>query len=1200
MSGKDTPKLADDDSGVGHTQLGDQQGHDKRASDTQTSGVATPATVRAEDQEATPPEHRGLMAAIDRHLSKGFEKQSETLSELKLGFESVNKNLTKMHVRVQKVESKVIELDNDQTKLTQTILDTRKFVRQNIVRLTDLEKDKSATKASIDSMQQQIDDLSEKMISITDVMEQLRAGKLGTYTDLEAPTLKDQYDMKVAFMKRKHGIGFFPIYKEHLDAISATNTCSEVDAYRISVSQFLQLEMAFEEAFVVNLENHYVEIQYNKLDTVYVVFDDLDISGARRIWQESKQLRKRQTGDMDRDPRLIPMDLPQFRDRLAAMKKYASHLRWEWNRANEDKFQDGERFMTRVVEAKENGEDIYDFIVQAKPPGEDFDRVPWPANRPLPKIQWKNKEYKHHREFVMKVKRDDQVKKNFDPPGRPLVLVQTGTGRGQQRITFQPTVHTFRPEHQFIPGVVDPEARTRLSLSEAGGITPWMTEQIMNGRTDERGQQVQNSSAPDMNQQGAAAGETAGGQPDPVEPEPTKDEAKERERRQKQQDEYDRTVAELEEKERKLREEKEKKEQEAKERKERLEKQIRDRANKEKRPVEEILKEMEEEETARQAEIDRQDKEKADRLRALGGVAYSIGGKVEFQSSSMMEESGEEELDKEMQELREKTVAEELKRWEEDERNRLEREAIEEELRQNRYEIEMAKKAREDALLQQNPGKDIVTDVDNIDPNGNQDNYNVVTPQPPTGTRPKELRSTRRVKKSPKDKNQEERKDENWQEMTKEEEEDAAKAAADVTLSIPSSQMSELTFTPSSSAETILARAPLTARSMSRTSAKQPSITSFMLRRSSTLTESQIATDDESDADVFGTPTSGTLESPNRTLPLSEDTGAGSASPNLQSVSKSLQFTDENYHLVPITPAGSQTEVKVLTRKDMGKVQPSKLPLPRNQQTVEQQRRRDSLKKRWSTNSAATQPKTNKPTFSSAKPVKRAKETDSGEKDAKINRVKSPETGTQEEASDSEAKEAGVQPSLETSNEVNNSATEGTAAATLESGQNDSKAAEATEEPKEENTTASSDDLSSLSVLEVGASEVNISESDVEGDDLENTVILKETGEQSQQANNLTPLGDEPLTEEAKAGTARTVIIVNETPDVKQSPDKQPTPPPDATGHIFSVQTYSAGVTVNSDPEAGVRMAMASLIAGAPQVPTPNTEKKKAEASQID
>ena len=1193
MAGKGTTGLADDDSGVGPTQLGDQQGHEQRVaapgvSDNQVSGVATPATARPEDQEATPPEHKGLMAAIDRHLSKGFEKQSETLSELKLGFESVNKNLTKMHVRVQKVENKVTELDNDQTKLTKIILDTRTYVRQNIVRLTDLEKDKSATKASIDSMQQQIDDLSEKMISITDVMEQLRSGKLGTYTDLEAPTLKDQYDMKVAFMKRKHGIGFFPIYQEHLDAIIATNTCSEVDAYRISVSQFLQLEMAFEEAFVVNLENHYVEIQYNKLDTVYVVFDDLDISGARRIWQESKQLRKRQTGDMDRDPRLIPMDLPQFRDRLAAMKKYASHLRWEWNRANEDKFQDGERFMTRVVEAKENGEDIYDFIVQAKPPGEEFDRVAWPANRSLPKIQWKNKEYKHHREFILKVKRDDQVRKNFDPPGRPLVLIDAGAGRGQQRITFQPTVHTYRPEHQYIPGVVDPEARSRMSLSEAGGITPWMSEQITLGSHEQRGQQT--STGASETQQGAAAGETAGGQPDQVEPEPTKEE----QRRKEQQEEYDRTVARLEEKERKLKEEKEKKELEAKERKERLEKQIRDRANREKRPIEEILKEMEEEERARKAEEDRKDKEKADRLRALGGVSFGFGGSVEFQSSSMMEEpeegKSEEELDREMLELRERTVAEERKRWEEDERNRLEREAIEEELRQNKYEMDMAKKAREEALLKLDPGRNLVTDVDNFDSNGNRGNYIVATPQPPTGTKPKEVRSTKKTRRSPKSPLEDKQEGE-WQEMTKEEEEDAVKAAADVTLNIPSSQMSELTFTPSTDAETILAKAPLTARPMPRTGTKQPSITSFMMRRSSTLTESQIATDDESDAEVFGTPTSGTLESPNRTLPLQEDTGASSASPNLQSVSKSLQFTDENYHLVPITPAGSQTEVKVLARKDMGKIQPSKLPLPRNQQTIEQQRRRDSLKKRWSTNSAATQPKSSKLTFGSAKPskpVKRVKETDSGEKDTKINRVKSPETGTKGEASDTEASEPGTQANQETNSEVNNAVPEGAAAN------------ENTEEPKEENTTASSDDLSSLSVLEVGASEVNVSESDVEADDLENTVILKETGEQSQQADELTPLGDEPLREEVETGPAKTVIIVNETPDVKQSPDKMPTPPPDATGHIISVQTYAAGVTVNSDPEAGVRMAMASLIAGAPRVPTPNTEKKKAEASQID
>ena len=1229
MSGKDS-ELAVDDSGVGQTQGAGLQ-LAQPGGGQQAVVLQQPAETdeRVINLDATPPEQKSLMAAIGRQLDKGFRKQEATLSELKTfttsGFNDLNQSISRMDKRFEKVESKVSRIDDDQTKLMRILQNTRADVKQNTVRLTELESDKIATKSNFDSMQKQIDELSEKMISITDVMEQLRSGKLGVFTDLEAPTLKDQYDMKVAFMKRKHGIGFFPIYKEHLDALMASNNCSEADSYRVAVSQFLQLEMSFEEVFVVNLEEHYVEIQYNMIDTVYVVFDDLDLSGARRIWQESKQLRKRQTGDADRDPRLINLDLPQFRDRLAAMKKYASHLRWEWNRANPDAYDAGERCMTRVVEAKEGGEDIYDFIVQTKLPGEEFDRVEWPANRSLPKIQWKNKEYKHHREFILKVKRDQQVRRE-DPPGRPAVTRDPTQSNGFVR-SFTPRVHTYKPQHQYIPGVVDPGEGPSMSLNQAGGITDWMSQQLQQQRREMEGQQTegQQSEGQQTPPDDAANQQNQPEQEPPAETFTEMAERLERDKKAKEQqrlkEEYDKEVERQKEIERLEKERREQTEKENRERQERFRKHVEERSQKEKRSVEEILKEMEEEERAKAEEIARQDKERAEQLRAIGGVSFNIGGAVEFQSSSFMEEpdlesKSEKELEKEMLALRKKKEKEELERWKKDEEARLAKEEedrlakamIEEDLRRNKIDIDTAKKRREEIELRNNPGRNIITDVDNIDLNRNQDNYNVVTPEPKTdvGTKPKTRRVVKAKRsteaKGEKSKSESEVNEEGWQEMTKEEEEDAARAAGDITLGIPASQMSELTFTPSSDAETILARAPLVARTLPRTEPRQPSITSFMLRRSSTLSSSQIATDDESEAEVFGTPTSGGLStppgSPNTTMPLPGNTASpnttmplpeNTASPNLHSVSKSLQFKDDNYHIVPITPAGSDREVKVLTRKDMGKTQRSKLPLPKNQQTIEQQRRREILKKRWGSNQKldATQPKST--SVSQSKPVKRAKE-DSGEKRKdKINRIKSPE-GAGNARSDSEA-------SSEATSEAEGESTK------------EAKEVNKEDPPKEEDITASSDDLSSLSVLCTG--EVNVTESDVketeettdEGEDEENleaTVIINEAGGGSQRADSLTPLGDEPPREEVEAGPAKPVIIINETPDIAQSPDKVPTPPPDATGHIYSVEAFAHGQTINSDPEVEVRRTMAALIANAPAVPTPNTEKKLAQSSQID
>ena len=736
MSGK-PEMLAVDDSGVGQTQPEDQRQLAEQP------GGQHPVVARPAEGE-TPPEHKSLMAAIDRHLTRGFDKQTESISDLKHfttdGFNQLNDNLSAMGERVERVESKVIGLNKDQIKLTETLLDTRKFVNKNIVRLTALESDKNATKTSIDSMQKQIDDLSEKMISITDVIEQVRSGRLGTFTDLEAPTLKDQFDMKVAFIKRKNGIGFFPIYQEHLDALMSTNNVSEVDAYRVAVSQFLQLEMAFEESFVVNLEAHYVEIQYNMIDTVYIVVDDLELSGAKRIWQESQQLRRRQTGDLDRDPRLINMDFPQFRERIAAMKKYATHCRWEWRRANEADFDAGARYQTRVVEAIDHntGTEIYDFVVQGKPPGGEFQRLDWPATRPLPKIEWKNKTYKHHKEFFMKVRRDQQVRRDYVPPGRPTIQREVNTN--QERWTFTPKVHTYRPQHQYIPGVVDPsqEGGDSRSLNDAGGITPWMAETIASGRTPTSevnedgsgsgagggsGAAPQTSATPgagalttpststapgsEVNDGGTNEAGLEAGITDYHRQARRRELEHEAEQQRLRDEEYAREVALIQERENARKAEEERKLKEKKEREEQFKKHVEERAKRENRSVEEILAEWEAEEKRVEEERIKKDKEKADKLRALGGVSFGFLGRSEFHSSSMMEESNleksEEELDKEMLDLQKQTEKQELARWKKDEEDRAEKERIEAELRQEQDRIKADQRARVERERKNNP-----------------------------------------------------------------------------------------------------------------------------------------------------------------------------------------------------------------------------------------------------------------------------------------------------------------------------------------------------------------------------------------------------------------------------------------------------------------------------------------------------------------
>ena len=50
--------------------------------------------------------------------------------------------------------------------------------------------------------------------------------------------------------------------------------------------------MCFTPDWVRELETHYVSFVYDMVNTLYLVVDDLDQSGARQIWQESPILRE--------------------------------------------------------------------------------------------------------------------------------------------------------------------------------------------------------------------------------------------------------------------------------------------------------------------------------------------------------------------------------------------------------------------------------------------------------------------------------------------------------------------------------------------------------------------------------------------------------------------------------------------------------------------------------------------------------------------------------------------------------------------------------------------------------------------------------------------------------------------------------------------------------------------------------------------
>ena len=166
---------------------------------------------------------------------------------------------------------------------------------------------------------------------------------------------------------------------------------------------------------------------------------------------------------------------------------------------------------------------------------------------------------------------------------------------------------------------------------------------------------------------------------------------------------------------------------------------------------------------------------------------------------------------------------------------------------------------------------------------------------------------------------------------------------------------------------------------------------------------------------------------------------------------------------------------------------------------------------------------------------------------------------------------------------------------------------------KEEDITTKSDDLSSLSVLPIDEEESErikkaLAEADKGGEgeddskddtaDLEDTVIRVD--------QNQPPLGEEPFTEGAVSAVSGTVIIKDYV-EQHQEPDKQITPPKDATGHINMIQAHAMGQIINSEkkevnpqPEVNPLLKLFPLMSAAPEVPDPDTAQKIAQESQID
>ena len=1088
----------------------------------------------------TPPEQRALFRGFAKHILPSIKKQQKKQTKIvQQGLKDLNTSVASIGNRVTVNEKKIAKLTDETTLNRKLISDTRENVARNKVKISEHENVMNENRNEIEGVKAELSKLSDKMSNIWDILDQFNSGALGTYTG-EAVTEKDHYEAKKSFQKGKHSVGIFPVWKEHIEAIKATHQVNnDADAYRLCINKFLQLEMRFTADFIRNLEKHYVELIYNGADCLFIIFDDIDESGGRRILQDAKVLWEKQTGDSTKDPSIKRLEVPQYRDRVKALEMYATHLRWEWRRAHEEEHRRGARCRTRLEFALNN---VYDYVLQVQYPGRKYENVEWPTDirGPLPNIQWKVRNYMPADVIATYPKNINAITRTEAGPGRGIERASSN------REVFPVNMVTLKDAHDFVPGMVDPGDGDLVTLNRAAGIEDLVAS--LGQRTLRR--PVHPVSSTDSRATGFGhGGERIGSAAD----------ARALADRQRAAARDPERIRE-----KKQREEEEKRQEEAEAAAKKAES---PRAGIMSRIGSALLSvtglggasSMNSSPTRDTGASDGSGAGVAGASGGAGAGAAGAGATGPFTSEEDMDtdktlsssdnraladldrlnSEAISNLDMQMDALRTQHTEQELQRYEEDEKKREEEEA------RKRQEEEEERVRQENESRRQR-------EVNNSEP--------------------------RRGEKSKNDRNATV---ELWNDEQTDEQ--LAEAASTATQYQIPSQMSDFDFasqagsetTPLSMAETIMARQNSRVRSLS-TSSTQSTMDNFFPKSSSTLTPGHFET--LSDSEGFHTPG----QSPSGASPV---------------LHRKLSFSKDAYKLVPVTPAtvvkekvkvipaGSDKEVEVEVNKDMGKQK----PLPK-QKTVAQlaedklqeerkEKRREGLKGRFEI-SKQNSAKLNKALAKVSPPKTRSasmKRTnvDNASEENKAQRTQSPETDKQKAAT-----EASVAPT------------------------------DTAEETKQEDVTATSDNLSSLSVLEVNVArdkeeEVNSEpvtqseEVNKSGTEYRDAVHTEENTEEStEESENLLSVsgdqtviladgnttwsttdptvaappqeGDEPLIEEAKEDDGIQHVPITRDPgyDDNGSPDKKSSPPPDATGHCVGVTGFKEKLVCNSEVTA--------------------------------
>ena len=753
-------------------------------------------------------------------------------------------------------------------------------------------------------------------------------------------------------------------------------------------------------------------------------------------------------------------------------------------------------------------------MVQRQVPGGRYENVEWPTDTrgPLPKIQWKVKDYKTCQEIATYPKSIAAItKQDFVPTGRPPVEDQP---RSYMPVKF----HLIRPQHHFVPGMIDPGAGERITLNEAAGITNGTLE---NAGPRTQGMPVNPISNPYYDRgTGYGIGCERFGTHAEQEQRAKEISQKKKERAAEMKRAED--ERKVEEREKQQQEEKEKLEQEKKE--------------------EERLKQIEEEKKKQQ---ELQQGSQRGVFSYLVGIpaairsaltspskeAESIAGADNDDVDAMNETASDVEedcrkLEDQMRVLRDQNVDAESKRWERDEKQRIEKEKADKE-RNEKERTEKAKLEKEKAEREVKENKDKgekskTTSRGSIWPPSQDDLSG----------------------------------------------EDLAKLAGDVTLNIPESQESLFENTLPIPAFNDSIQAGSRPRSSSFT---QSSMTSFFPTKSSTMTSSHFEPD--TDSELWATPSA---KSPDKTLTADSNT-----SPDLSrslkftddnyklitvtpaTIPRPQTSTEEN---VSITPAGGTKPVIVRARKDMGKSK-SKLPVlavnPAEKHkegllSSVQVKRREHLRSKYQIsekNNKKLQDKLASPPMRerSTSTKRSVPDPTVGEENPKVTRINSPGRGgnVSEETKEENISTTGS----DDLSSISVLPVSGGTATDLGVDEDDS---DTNDENDEEGVTE--EESVNNTVVQVNSEKETAEDTNKEA---------PEASSGTQQSTQPPPqAGKESLKEVVKeaanAEKAEVVIIREPGYDAEVSPDKQKTPQSDKTGHVNGIQAHTPSLVVDS------------------------------------